>query len=157
MNAFSIIEQWAETLVQDEALTFWISSQLGRQLTIYLGFDAVREFGSRDAPYLVMAPAGEETGPEREELVFDIALFMGVACETKPKRSGKTVTESSMHFMDTQFSPRILQALHDGAQDCVPELAEGQTYPARDGFCEREMVVSVRVPNTLNLKHAPWR
>ena len=60
-----------------------------------------------------------------------------------------------MHFMDTQFSPRILQALHDGAQDCVPELAEGQTYPARDGYCEREMVVSVRVPNTLNLKHAP--
>ena len=157
MNAFSIMEQWAETLVQDEALTFWISSQLGRQLTIYLVFDAVREFGSRDAPYLVMAPAGEETGPEREELVFDIALFMGVACETKPKRSGKTVTESSMHFMDTQFSPRILQALHDGAQDCVPELAEGQTYPARDGYCEREMVVSVRVPNTLNLKHAPWR
>lgn len=151
------MEQWAETLVQDEALTFWISSQLGRQLTIYLGFDAVREFGRRDAPYLVMAPAGEETGPEREELVFDIALFMGVACETKPKRSGKTVTESSMHFMDTQFSPRILQALHDGAQDCVPELAEGQTYPARDGYCEREMVVSVRVPNTLNLKHAPWR
>ena len=44
MNAFSIMEQWAETLVQDEALTFWISSQLGRQLTIYLGFDAVREF-----------------------------------------------------------------------------------------------------------------
>ena len=157
MNAFSIMEQWAETLVQDEALTFWISSQLGRQLTIYLGFDAVREFGSRDTPYLVMAPAGEETGPEREELVFDIALFMGVACETKPKRSGKTVTESSMHFMDTQFSPRILQSLHDNSGDYVPELAEGQTYPARDGYCEREMVVSVRVPNTLNLKHAPWR
>lgn len=151
------MEQWAETLVQDEALTFWISSQLGRQLTIYLGFDAVREFGSRDTPYLVMAPAGEETGPEREELVFDIALFMGVACETKPKRSGKTVTESSMHFMDTQFSPRILQSLHDNSGDYVPELAEGQTYPARDGYCEREMVVSVRVPNTLNLKHTPWR
>ena len=157
MNAFSIIEQWARTLADDEALNVWVASQFGRPLTLFLGFDAVREFGSADAPYLVMAPAGEETGPEREGLVFDIALFFGVVCKTRPQRDGIIVADPSMHFMDTQFSPRILQALHDGAQDCVPELAEGQTYPARDGYCEREMVVSVRVPNTLNLKHAPWR
>lgn len=70
MNAFSIMEQWAETLVQDEALTFWISSQLGRQLTIYLGFDAVREFGSRDASLPRHGTRRGETGPEREELVI---------------------------------------------------------------------------------------
>lgn len=151
------MEQWAQTLADDEALNFWINAQFGRPLTLFLGFDAVREFGSTDAPYLVMSPAGEETGPERDELVFDIALFMGVVCKTRPQRDGIMVSDPAMHFMDTQFSPRILQSLHDGTDDYVPELAEGQTYPARDGFCERDMVVSVRVPNTLNLKHAPWR
>ncbi len=157
MNAFMVMEQWAETLAKDEALNSWINSQFGRKLTIYLGFDAVREFGSRDAPYFVMAPAGEETGPEREELVFDIALFMGIVCQTRPQRTGNVIADPSMLFMDAQFSPRILQSLHDNSGDYVPELAEGQTYPARDGYCEREMVVSVRIPNTLNLKHAPWR
>ena len=113
--------------------------------------------GARTRPTSSWPLPGRKPGRNGKTSFFDIALFFGVVCKTRPQRDGIIVADPSMHFMDTQFSPRILQALHDGAQDCVPELAEGQTYPARDGYCEREMVVSVRVPNTLNLKHTPWR
>lgn len=157
MNAFSIMECWAKTLAADEELQAWIRARFGKPLKIFVGFDAVREFGSRDAPYLAMTPAGEETGPEREELVFDIALFAGIVCKEKPLIGTCGAVNSAMLLMDAQFSPRVLQSLHDGAPEYAPARVEGQTFPDRDGYCERDMVVSVRIPNTFNLRHAPWR
>ena len=157
MNTFEIMEFWAKGLLDDSEFTAWVEATFDRPITIYLGFDDVGRFGEEDAPYLVMSPCGEEFGPEQETLRFSVMLMFGVKIAGEPGRSENIISEPAMALMEKEFSPRVLDALHRINPDIAPGTGEGRTYPPRNGYCERDFVVTLDIPNTINLKHNPWR
>ena len=56
-----------------------------------------------------------------------------------------------------QSSPRVLEAIARLNPDLTPGTGEGRTYPPRNGYCERDFIVTLNIPNTINLKRNPWR
>ena len=84
----------------------------------------------------------------RDALCLPIRLYkrflspaLGRNCRFTP-----TCSEYAMEAIQTHGSP-----------DFLPGEMEGQTFPPRDGYCERQMILTVTIPNTFNLRHAPWR
>lgn len=157
MNTFEIMEYWAKGIAADADLSAWVDRTFGRPLTIYLGFDDVGRFGEDDAPYLSMAPTGEELGPDRDTLSFSVMLMFGLKLDDAPTRNGNLVSEPAMELMEKEFSPRVLEAISRLTPDLAPGTGEGRTYPPRGGYCERDLVLTLDVPNTLNLQREPWR
>ena len=160
MTAYEIMRDWASALSSDEALSEWISKTFGAPLTVRIGYDAVTSFGPGEAPYIVFSPAGEETGPERDEVTFDIAMFLGlVKREEKGEPSAAKIdVNDAMELKETAFSPLALEAIAAHCNpDLAPGMAEGQTFPPRDGYCERQIILTVTLPNTFNLRQTPWR
>ena len=157
MNTFEVMEYWAKGIAEDAELCEWLSRTFDRPLTIYLGFDDVGRFGEEDAPYLVMSPTGEELGPEQEALSLSVMLMFGVVVHDEPARTGDIVSEPAMALMEKEFSPRVLEAIARLNPDLTPGTGEGRTSPPRNGYCEREFIVTLNIPNTINLKRNPWR
>ena len=157
MNTFEIMEYWAKGISVDAELSAWVEQTFDRPLTIYLGFDDVGRFGEEDAPYLAMAPTGEELGPDREALSLSVILMFGLKLDDEPTRVGNIVTEPAMELMEKEFGPRVLEAIARLNPDLAPGIGEGRTYPPRGGYCERDFEVTLDVPNTLNLQREPWR
>ena len=65
--------------------------------------------------------------------------------------------EPAMALMEKEFSPRVLEAIARLNPDLTPGTGEGRTYPPRNGYCERDFIVTLNIPNTINLKRNPWR
>ena len=51
----------------------------------------------------------------------------------------------------------MLEAIARLNPDLTPGTGEGRTYPPRNGYCERDFIVTLNIPNTINLKRNPWR
>lgn len=154
MTGYDIAEEWAAALARDAALNEWVAAAFGTGLTILLGYDAVREFGREDAPYVVLHPAADSRGPQAEQLEFDIVLFFGVYAPGKPKNVDGVLAERSLYLMDNQFCPRVLNAL--GKTSRPPLTGEGQTSPVRDGYCERDVLVHYSEGNALGTGADAW-
>lgn len=157
MTSYEIMTDWAEALRADEALNAWAEKTFGKSLSVCVGYDAVRSYGPDEAPYIMFSPAGEEIGPERDELTFDIGMFLGIVHpETVTLKNVEA--NGAICLMERDFSPLALQAINAHCDpDLVPGMAEGQTFPPRDGYCERQIILTVTIPNTFNLRQNPWR
>lgn len=157
MNSFELMEYWAKGIAADTELSAWVGRTFDRPLTIYLGFDDVGRFGEENTPYLAMAPIGEELGPDRDILSLSVMLMFGLKLDDAPTEAGGIIAEPSMEVMEKEFSPRVLEAIARLSPDLAPGTGEGRTYPPRNGYCERDFIVTLSVPNTINLKREPWR
>lgn len=93
-------------------------------------------------------------------MTFDIGMMLGLVLHDDENAAMlRGIGEDrAMCMMEQYFSPLALEAIQThGSPDFLPGEMEGQTFPPRDGYCERQMILTVTIPNTFNLRHAPWR
>ncbi len=158
MELTALCRAWAETLCGDAELRQWAEGLWGAPLNVFLGYDAVREFGREDAPYVVIQPLGDERGPQLEERAVRVGLFLGCAAPAaapEPEEDGGPRVLPEVELMEREFAPRVLDALL--RVDPPPAACEGETLPPVDGFVEKYVLVSVVAPSTLGMGRTVWR
>lgn len=153
MNAFQVMIYYAEKLGDDAELSAWMLETFGKQLGIFVGYDGVDALGESDAPYLGMLPMGETIGPEAEAQEFTFRFEFGLIWDKEPLKTGSVLVDAAMSMMDREFSPRIMQAIHETTVNdgMAPDYGSGITYTSRAGYCERDLIVTLRIPTTIGL------
>lgn len=155
MNTFDIMETWAQALVTDAELGTLCSTTFGAPLKVFVGLDVAHEPEKKDAPYVCLQPAGDERGPEAEEHRWGIIIYFGVHVQAKPDKTANIVTEPAIVAMERQFAPAVMRVL--AGTTCPPVVGEGTTHPAKGGYAERDMVVTVREPNVIGIGSDGWQ
>ena len=149
-SAAEICMDWAETLRNDAELQAFVRESLGADLKIFVGYDAVREFGAADCPYVVMQPVEDGRGPEREENTCGIALFLGVALGKKYEEPEPGLyVHPALTLMEGEFAPRVLLSLMNS--DFPPGQGDGEISPVINGYCEKSILLTITEPNTIGI------
>lgn len=157
MTMLEICDIWAAALTADQRLADFCQEAWGRPLTVFLGYDEAREFGADDCPYAVMQPVEDMRGPEIEENVYSIALFLGLTAGPDYVESvdNGSRLQPALRLMEDQLAPLVMQALHQSPYP--PERAEAELSPVIHGYIEKNMLITLTVPNTLGIGHNVWR
>lgn len=159
MELTALCRAWAEAINADAALKEWATGIWKCPPAVWLGFDAVREFGREDAPYVVVQPLNDERGPGIEEQTVRLGIFLG--CTAPAGNSGPVLTPEGLHIlpevelMEREFVPRVLDVLLRLSPP--PVSYDGESLPSVDGFVEKYLAVSVSVATTLGMGRYLWR
>lgn len=156
MTSTEICLDWADTLRADAALRDFIRTACDADLHIFVGYDDVREFGRSDCPYVVMQPVEDGRGPERGENTCGIALFLGVALKEKYDQPEPGLyVHPALTLMEGEFAPRILSSLMNSG--FPPGQGDGEISPVTNGYCEKNILVTVTQPNTIGIGQNAWK
>lgn len=157
MTMLEICDIWATALTANEPLADFCDETFGRPLAVFLGYDEAREFGAEDCPYAVLQPVEDTRGPEVEENTYSIALFLGLAAgpDYLENTDNGSRIQPALRLMEDGLAPLAMQALHQSGWP--PERAEAELSPVIHGYIEKNMLISLTVPNTLGIGHNVWR
>ncbi len=154
MTTTELMQIWAQALIEDDDLAQACTDGMGKNLTVFVSFDGAKDPGKKDAPYVAMQDIGAHRGPEAEEHKWGVILFLGWHTDDKPDATGPIIVDPATDQMDNIFSRHVMRVLSESSYP--PEYGSCVTHPTKQGYAERDIIVTVSEENTLNLGETGW-